>query len=104
MQIAPTRWAAIAKPHGTWTVDRHASGSHRDRVALRWLSKEGARRDFTYANLRDQTSRFANALKSLGVGRAIRSPPRTMDSGALHLRTRDLTLTLLNKIACTVNR
>ena len=50
-------------------VDRHAAGSRRDRVALRWLSKEGARRDFTYADLRDETNRFANVLKSLGVGK-----------------------------------
>lgn len=28
-------------------VDRHAAGDRRDRVALRWISKEGARRDFT---------------------------------------------------------
>ena len=50
-------------------VDRHAAGPRRDRVALRWLSKDGARRDFTYADLRDETSRFANVLKSLGVGK-----------------------------------
>ena len=38
-------------------------------MALRWLSKDGARRDFTYADLRDETSRFANVLKRLGVGK-----------------------------------
>jgi acetyl-CoA synthetase len=50
-------------------VDRHAAGSRRDRVAIRWLSKDGTRRDFTYADLREETSRFANVLKSLGVGK-----------------------------------
>lgn len=50
-------------------VDRHAAGVRRDRVALRWLAKDGARRDFTYADLRDETSRFANVLNSLGVGK-----------------------------------
>ena len=51
-------------------VDRHAAGPRRDRVALRWLSKEGGRgRDFTYADLRDETNRFANVLKSLSVGK-----------------------------------
>jgi acetyl-CoA synthetase len=50
-------------------VDRHAAGGRRDRVALRWLSRDGARRDFTYADLRDETNRFANILKGLGVGR-----------------------------------
>jgi acetyl-CoA synthetase len=50
-------------------IDRHAAGPRRDRVALRWLSKEGARRDFTYADLRDETNRFANVLRSLGVAK-----------------------------------
>jgi acetyl-CoA synthetase len=50
-------------------VDRHAAGARRGRVALRWLSKDGARRDFTYADLRDETSRFANVLAALGVGK-----------------------------------
>jgi acetyl-CoA synthetase len=50
-------------------VDRHAAGARRNRVALRWLSKDGTRRDFTYAGLREETSRFANVLKSLGVGK-----------------------------------
>ena len=50
-------------------VDRHAAGARRNRVALRWLSKDGTRRDFTYADLRDETSRFANVLKALGVGK-----------------------------------
>jgi acetyl-CoA synthetase len=50
-------------------VDRHAAGTRRDRVALRWLSKDGVKRDFTYAALRDETGRFANVLKTLGVGK-----------------------------------
>jgi acetyl-CoA synthetase len=54
---------------GHEAVDRHAAGARRDRVALRCLSREGARRDFTYADLRDETSRFANVLKQLGVAK-----------------------------------
>lgn len=50
-------------------VDRHAAGARRDRVALRWLSKDGARRDFTYDDLRTETNRFANVLRALGAGR-----------------------------------
>jgi len=50
-------------------VDRHAAGARSSRVALRWLSKDGSRRDFTYADLRDETNRFANVLQSLGVAR-----------------------------------
>jgi acetyl-CoA synthetase len=49
-------------------VDRHADGSRADHLALRWISKQGHTRDFTYADLRDESNRFANVLKSLGVG------------------------------------
>jgi acetyl-CoA synthetase len=50
-------------------VDRHAAGRLGSRVAIRWLSKDGGRKDFTYADLRDATSRFANVLRTLGIGR-----------------------------------
>ena len=50
-------------------IDRHAAGIGRDRVALRWISRDGARRDLTYRDLRDETGRFANVLRSLGVGK-----------------------------------
>jgi len=50
-------------------VDRHAAGARRLKVALRWLSKDGVRRDFTYADLREDTNRFANVLQTLGVGK-----------------------------------
>ncbi len=53
-------------------VDRHAAGSRRDRVALRWLGKTGAVRDYTYGHLRELTDRFANALEGLGVRRGDR--------------------------------
>jgi acetyl-CoA synthetase len=49
-------------------VDRHAYGSRADRVALRWLGKNGERRDFTYRALATETNRFANALGALGIG------------------------------------
>jgi len=48
-------------------VDRHAAGALRDHLALRWLGKRGEIRDFTYADLRAQTNRFANVLKRLGI-------------------------------------
>ncbi|HLG57562.1 MAG TPA: acetate--CoA ligase [Vicinamibacterales bacterium] len=49
-------------------VDRHTADLHGDRLALRWISRTGVRRDFTYDDLRDATNRFANVLKQLGVG------------------------------------
>jgi acetyl-CoA synthetase len=32
-------------------VDRHANGPRRDHLTLRWLGKDGAVRDFAYADL-----------------------------------------------------
>jgi acetyl-CoA synthetase len=49
-------------------VDRHTNGSRGARLALRWISRTDARRDFTYNDLREATNRFANVLKQLGVG------------------------------------
>ena len=53
-------------------VDRHAAGPRKDWVAIRWVSKSGTSQDFSYAQLRDLTNRFANVLDRLGVGRADR--------------------------------
>jgi acetyl-CoA synthetase len=50
-------------------VDRHARGARRDRVALAWRGRHGEIRDVTYGALGAETSRFANALRGLGVGR-----------------------------------
>jgi len=49
-------------------VDRHASGPAAHRLALRWLGKHGAVRDYSFARLADLTNRFANVLRRLGVG------------------------------------
>jgi acetyl-CoA synthetase len=49
-------------------VDRHAAGPRAGRVALRCLGKDGSVRELTYAQLGAETSRFANVLRSLGVG------------------------------------
>lgn len=48
-------------------VDRHAAGSRHGKVALRWLGKEGAVQNVTYADLRRLTNRFANVLERLGI-------------------------------------
>ncbi len=49
-------------------VDRHAAGPLRGKTALRWLAKDGSRRDVTYEELAGLSSRFANVLRVLGVG------------------------------------
>ncbi|MGR8947191.1 MAG: acetate--CoA ligase [Gammaproteobacteria bacterium] len=53
-------------------VDRHALGARADHEALRWVGAHGERRSFTYRELLDETNRFANALKNLGVKRGER--------------------------------
>jgi acetyl-CoA synthetase len=53
-------------------VDRHANGARRDRLAIRWLGKNGEVKDYTYRQLREQTNCFANALQALGVGKGDR--------------------------------
>jgi acetyl-CoA synthetase len=50
-------------------VTRHAAGARANQLALRWLGKSGAVRDFTYAQLERESNRFANALRELGLGR-----------------------------------
>jgi acetyl-CoA synthetase len=49
-------------------VDRQAA-VWPDKVAIRWIGREGSRRDLTYTDLRAGTNRFANMLRRLGVGK-----------------------------------
>lgn len=51
------------------SVDRHANGPLRDHLAIRWLGKKGEIQDYTYADLQALSNRFANVLKSLGIGK-----------------------------------
>jgi acetyl-CoA synthetase len=48
-------------------LDRHVEAGHGERVAFHWHGEEGEQRDVTYAELLDQTARFAGALRDLGV-------------------------------------
>jgi acetyl-CoA synthetase len=53
-------------------VDRHANGTLRDHLAIRWLGKDGDVREYTYGQLRELTNRFANVLRKLGVAKGDR--------------------------------
>jgi acetyl-CoA synthetase len=48
-------------------VDRHVEDGHGEQVAIHWIGEPGDTREFTYAQLKDEVSRAANALISLGV-------------------------------------
>ncbi len=53
-------------------VDRHANGPRGSGLAIRWLGKDGSVRDFSYADLKGQSNRFANVLRQLGINRGER--------------------------------
>jgi len=53
-------------------VDRHAAGPRATHTALRCIAKDGSATDLSYADLRAETSRFANLLQSLRVGKGER--------------------------------
>jgi len=70
-------------PHARWftggqlnvsdnCLDRHVDDGHGDQVAYHWEGEDGSRRTLTYRDLLEETCRFANALKSLGVGKGDR--------------------------------
>jgi acetyl-CoA synthetase len=48
-------------------VDRHVESGHGDQIAIHWIGEPGDTREFTYAQLKDEVSKTANALTSLGV-------------------------------------
>ncbi len=48
-------------------VDAHVRAGRGTHTALRWLSAKGERQDYTYADLRTLSARFANALCDLDV-------------------------------------
>jgi len=48
-------------------VDRHVANGRGDKLALRWLGKNGDVVDLTYFDLKEKSSSFANILKDLGV-------------------------------------
>ena len=76
-----TDWHTICEwnlPYAKWFVggelnvsynclDRHVLAGRGDKVAIHWEGEPGDTRTITYAQLLDETKKFANVLKSLGV-------------------------------------
>ncbi|KAB1157737.1 acetate--CoA ligase [Flavobacterium luteum] len=48
-------------------IDKHALTSQKNTIALRFIKKDTNFRDFTYSELKVQTSKFANVLQNLGI-------------------------------------
>jgi acetyl-CoA synthetase len=53
-------------------LDRHVEAGGGDKVAYHWEGEPGEQRTLTYRELLDEVCRFANSLRSLGVGRGDR--------------------------------
>jgi acetyl-CoA synthetase len=53
-------------------VDRHVARGRGDKEALRWIARDGARRSYSYAELKRETDRFAAMLGNLGHGKGVR--------------------------------
>ncbi len=53
-------------------VDRQVRIGRGEAIALRWLGKNGERREFSYAELARLSDQFANVLERLGVGQGDR--------------------------------
>ena len=68
-QLPYAKWFVGAKLNVSHNcLDRHVEAGIGDRVAIHWEGEPGDTRTITYAELLEETKRFANVLKGLGVG------------------------------------
>jgi acetyl-CoA synthetase len=49
------------------SIDKHVDNGAGDHLAIRWINKKGHIKDFSYGYIKEETNRFANVLKNLGV-------------------------------------
>jgi acetyl-CoA synthetase len=62
------KWFIGGKLNATYNcIDRHVLAGHGDQVAYHWEGEPGDTRTITYAELQDEVSQLANALRALGV-------------------------------------
>ena len=67
------RWFTGAKCNITANcLDRHVNSWRKNKAAFIWLGEDGTERVFTYGRLAQLVNRFANGLRSLGVGKGDR--------------------------------
>jgi acetyl-CoA synthetase len=65
------KWFVGGKLNVTYNcVDRHVEAGRGEKVAYHWEGEpEGERRDVTFADLKRETTKLANALEALGAGK-----------------------------------
>src|SRR5215472_9840262 len=68
----PTWWRGGSFNYVHNTLDKHARGRNRDKLALICEGEEGTVRRLTYAELEKETNRCAHALRELGIGKGDR--------------------------------
>jgi acetyl-CoA synthetase len=62
------KWFVGGKLNASYNcIDRHVLAGHGDQVAYHWEGEPGDTRTITYAQLQDEVSQLANALRALGV-------------------------------------
>lgn len=75
------KWHTVLEwnpPHAKWylggkinasfnCLDRHVQGGRADKTAILWEGEPGDTRSLTYRELLNETAKFANALKRLGI-------------------------------------
>ena len=80
------RWSTVCEWNPPWVkwfvggklnvsyncLDRHVRGGGGDKVAFHWEGEPGDERTITYRDLYEDVCRFANGLRSLGVGKGDR--------------------------------
>ncbi len=67
------RWFTEAKLNITYNcLERHLNNDRRNKVAICWVGENNKERILTYYQLHKDVMRFANGLKSLGVGKGDR--------------------------------
>ena len=54
-------------------IDRHVLAGRGGKLALRWIGRDNAVREFSYADLRAESSRFANVLSQHGIAKGDRA-------------------------------
>jgi len=72
-QLPFAKWFVGGKLNVSYNcLDRHVAAGRGDRVAYHWEGEPGDTRTITYAELLAEVQRFANVLKSIGVGKGDR--------------------------------